>query len=74
MFAKEFIKTNELSVELFEYITEAYDYRQTADYDVTIEIKKEEAEDLLHKGHIFLSETKKYLKNILKGENDNTKS
>ncbi|WP_232217813.1 HEPN domain-containing protein [Methanocaldococcus sp. FS406-22] len=27
MFAKEFIKTNELSVELFEYITEAYDYR-----------------------------------------------
>ena len=64
MFAKEFIKTNELSVELFEYITEAYDYRQTADYDVTIEIKKEGAEDLLHKGHIFLSETKKYLKNI----------
>ncbi|WP_244409434.1 HEPN domain-containing protein [Methanocaldococcus jannaschii] len=76
MFAKEFIKTNELDVELFEYINEAYNYRQTADYDATIEIKKEEAEYLLHKGHIFLNKTKKYLisKNILKGENDNTKS
>ena len=59
---EHFIKTGILPREMSKEITRAFEKRQLGDYEYEFVISKEEAEEILISGNVFLGKIKKYLK------------
>lgn len=62
-FSELFIKTGLFPIEISQYVTRIFRYRQEADYDLEAEITEEEARDLVDKAKQFYQLTKLYLQN-----------
>lgn len=60
-FGREFVKTNELSNDLREWLASAFDLRQLGDYGAPGTIPKEDAFELIEKTAKFIQVCKEYL-------------
>ncbi len=64
-FGKEFVKTGKMPEELHLYLREAFEMRNTGDYDV-VEVSAEDSQENIRRAEEFLRETKRFLEG---GEN-----
>ena len=62
IFGKEFIKTKILPKEVGRQLKDAFDKRQIGDYEISVNINKEDVEKLLEIGQDFIEKLKEYLK------------
>ncbi len=60
-FWREFIKTGLLDKKFHQYILDAFDLRNTADYGLMNSIEKSQAKTLINNSKTLLNEIKKYL-------------
>jgi len=65
-FGEYFAKTHEIEPELHRMLLDAFDSRDTADYDHMIETTKEQAEKVLKDAEYFVGGIKKKLENYLR--------
>jgi len=63
-FGEEFVKTGLLERKMGQMLSQAESMRMKADYDVVIVIKKEECEDTIKKGKLFLSKVKEVISEL----------
>lgn len=61
-FGNVFIKSNILPQYLHHYIQEAFKLRQIGDYEVSTQISKEQAQQLIEQAKEFIETIKEYLK------------
>lgn len=66
-FSELFIKTELFPIEISQYITRIFRYRQEADYDLEADITEEEVKDLIRKAQQFYQLTKSYLQKLYAG-------
>jgi len=69
LFGKEFVKSGEVPHRLYTHLVMAFNLRHEADYEVTTEIPKERAKEIVEFSKEFLDFTKEYLtkKGFLEG-------
>lgn len=65
-FSELFIKTNLVSVIHSVNFRNAFEYRQSGDYDIEVDISEEEAKILLQNAHDFYRMSSEYLQNRIK--------
>jgi len=63
-FGKHFVKSGLLSSVLHDYLSSAFEDRQTGDYEAVITISKEQAETHIRNAEEFLTQNIEYLKGL----------
>jgi uncharacterized protein (UPF0332 family) len=63
-FGKHFVKTGLLPSALHDYLSSAFEDRQTGDYEAVIAFSKEQAETHIRNAEEFLTQTIEYLKGL----------
>ena len=61
-FGEQFVKTGIFPREMGRELNKAFEKRQIGDYEYTFIISKEEADEMLNNGKMFIEEIIKYLK------------
>lgn len=68
-FSELFIKTNRISIIHSVNFRNAFEYRQSVDYDIEVSISEEEAKLLLQNAHDFYKVSSDYLQNLIRNSN-----